>query len=159
MIWPALDRIAYFIATAGFVGRFPVAPGTAGSVAGVAFYALLRFAGGWELEAIALVATFVLGIWSATVAERLLGSKDPGPVVIDEVLGILITFAFLDLNVAGALVGFLLFRAFDVIKPYPAGRLEILPVGFGVMMDDAMAALYSHAALRLLVIAVPGWFD
>jgi phosphatidylglycerophosphatase A len=154
-----IDRIAYFIATAGFVGRFPVAPGTAGSVAGVAIYALIRFAGGWRLEALALVVTFVLGVWSATVAERVLGAKDPGPVVIDEVLGILITFAFLDVNVAGAVTGFALFRAFDVLKPYPAGRLEILPGGLGVMMDDAMAALYSHAALRLLVIALPGWFD
>ena len=153
-----IDRIAYFIATAGFVGRFPVAPGTAGSVAGVAVYALLRFAGGWRLEAAALLVVFVLGIWSASVAERVLGSKDPGPVVIDEVLGILITFAFLDVNIAGAVIGFLLFRVFDVIKPYPASRLEILPGGLGVMMDDAMAALYSHAALRLLVLALPGWF-
>jgi phosphatidylglycerophosphatase A len=154
-----IDRIAYFIATAGFVGRFPVAPGTAGSVAGVALYALVRFAGGWELEAFALVVIFILGIWSAHVAERLLGLKDPGPVVIDEVLGIFITFAFLDVNVAGAATGFFLFRVFDVIKPYPAGRLEILPGGFGVMMDDAMAALYSQAVLRLLVIFLPGWFD
>jgi phosphatidylglycerophosphatase A len=153
-----IDRIAYFIATAGFVGRFPVAPGTAGSVAGVALYALVRFAGGWRLEAAVLVAVFALGIWSAGIAERVLGSKDPGPVVIDEVLGILITFAFLNVNVTGAATGFLLFRAFDVVKPYPAGRLEILPGGLGVMMDDAMAALYSHAALRLLVIALPGWF-
>lgn len=153
-----IDRIAYFIATAGFVGRFPVAPGTAGSVAGVALYAILRVAGGWRLEAAALLTVLVLGIWSANVAERILGAKDPGPVVIDEVLGILITFAFLNVNVAGALTGFLLFRAFDVVKPYPAGRLEILPGGLGVMMDDAMAALYSHAALRLLVIALPGWF-
>jgi phosphatidylglycerophosphatase A len=105
-----------------------------------------------------LIATFVVGIWSASVAERVLGGKDPGPVVIDEVLGILITFAFLDVGVAGAITGFFLFRLFDVVKPYPAGRLEILPGGFGVMMDDAMAALYSHAALRLLVTFKPDWF-
>lgn len=153
-----IDRLAYFIATAGFVGRFPVAPGTAGSVAGVALYGLIRFVGGARLEAAALVVTLVVGIWSATIAERLLGGKDPGPVVIDEVLGILITFAFLDVNALGAFVGFLLFRIADVLKPYPAGRLEILPGGFGVMMDDAMAAIYSHAAMRLLVIALPGWF-
>lgn len=154
-----IDRVAYFIATAGFVGRFPVAPGTAGSVAGLALYALIRLAGDSVVEAAALAITFVLGIWSATTAERLIGGKDPGPVVIDEVAGILITLAFLDVNVAGAAVGFFLFRVFDVLKPYPAGRLEILPGGFGVMMDDAMAAIYSHAALRLLVIFLPGWFD
>ncbi len=153
-----IDRLAYFIATAGFVGRFPIAPGTAGSVAGLFVYGLLRFVDGWRLEAIAMVVTLIVGIWSATIAERLLGGKDPGPVVIDEVLGILITLAFLHVNVLGACAGFLLFRVFDVIKPYPADRLEVLPGGFGVMMDDAMAALYSHGAMRLLVIFLPGWF-
>jgi phosphatidylglycerophosphatase A len=153
-----IERLAYFIATAGFVGRFPVAPGTAGSIAGLALYALIRLFGRAEVEAAALVLTFVLGIWAAHVAERLLGGKDPGPVVIDEVLGILITLAFLDVNVLGGLIGFFLFRLFDVIKPYPAGRLEHLPGGFGVMMDDAMAALYSHAAMRLLLASLPGWF-
>lgn len=153
-----IDRVAYFIATAGFVGRFPVAPGTAGSLAGLALYALIRFAGDTTLEAAALVVTFMLGIWSATAAERLLGGKDPGPVVIDEVAGILITLAFLDVNVAGAIAGFCFFRVFDVLKPYPASRLEILPGGLGVMMDDAMAAVYSHASMRLLIIAIPDWF-
>lgn len=153
-----IDRLAFFIATAGFVGRFPVAPGTAGSVAGLVLYGLLRFVDGDQLEAAALVVTLALGLWSATVAERLLGGKDPGPVVIDEVLGILITLAFLEVNVLGALVGFVLFRVFDVLKPYPAGRMEILPGGFGVMLDDAMAAVYAHASMRLLVIVLPGWF-
>jgi phosphatidylglycerophosphatase A len=153
-----IDRLAYFIATAGFVGRFPIAPGTAGSVAGLVLYGLIRLVDVAAIEPLALVITFVVGIWSANIAERLLGGKDPGPVVIDEVLGVLITFAFLDVNVTGAITGFFLFRVFDVIKPYPAGRLEILPGGFGVMMDDAMAGLYSHASLRLLVIALPDWF-
>jgi phosphatidylglycerophosphatase A len=153
-----IERLAYFIATAGFVGRFPVAPGTAGSVAGLALYALIRLFGSVEVEAAALIATLVVGVWSANVAERLLGGKDPGPVVIDEVLGILITLAFLDVNVLGGIVGFLLFRLFDVIKPFPAAQLEDLPGGWGVMMDDAMAALYSHAGMRLLVVFLPGWF-
>ena len=153
-----IDRLAYFIATVGFVGRFPIAPGTAGSVAGLALYGLIRLVDVAAIEALALAVTLVAGIWSANVAERLLGGKDPGPVVIDEVLGILITLAFLNVNLTGAITGFFLFRVFDVVKPYPAGRLEILPGGFGVMMDDAMAALYSHASMRLLVIALPGWF-
>jgi phosphatidylglycerophosphatase A len=153
-----IERLAYFIATAGFVGRFPVAPGTAGSVAGLGVYGLIRLFGSVEVEAAALVMTLIVGVWSASVAERLLGGKDPGPVVIDEVLGILITLAFLDVNVLGGFVGFLLFRLFDVIKPYPAARLERLPGGWGVMMDDAFAALYSHATMRLLVVFSPGWF-
>jgi phosphatidylglycerophosphatase A len=153
-----IDRLAYFIATAGFVGRFPIAPGTAGSVAGLGVYALVRwFGGGLQLEAIVLVATLVLGIWSAGIAERLLGGKDPGPIVIDEVLGMLITLAFIEVSVGGAVIGFVLFRIFDVVKPFPAGRMENLPGGFGVMMDDAMAGLYAQAVMRLLVAFAPGW--
>jgi phosphatidylglycerophosphatase A len=154
-----IERLAYFIATAGFVGRVPIAPGTAGTVAGLAIYAMVRLWGGIEAETVAIVLTFVLGIWSAQVAERLLGGKDPGPVVIDEVLGMLITVAFLDVNVLGGLVGFCLFRIFDVIKPFPAARLEHLPGGFGVMMDDAMAAVYSHGVMRVLVAFYPGWLS
>jgi phosphatidylglycerophosphatase A len=154
-----IERLAYFIATAGFVGRFPIAPGTAGSVAGLFVYAMIRLVDGPRLEAIMLVLTFVLGTWAATVTERFLGGKDPGPVVVDEVLGMLITLAFLDVNVAGAIVGFMLFRVADVVKPFPSNRFEALPGGFGVMMDDAMAAVYSHVVLRVMVMLLPGWFD
>jgi phosphatidylglycerophosphatase A len=91
------------------------------------------------------------------VTERFMGGKDPGPVVIDEVLGMLITLALLNVNLAGALAGFLLFRVFDVIKPFPAGRFEHLPGGLGVMMDDAMAGIYSHLVLRGMVMVWPGW--
>lgn len=153
-----IERLAYFIATAGFVGRFPIAPGTAGTAAGLAIYALVRLFGNIQAEAAVIVLTFVLGVWSAHIAERLMGGKDPGPVVIDEVLGMLITVAFLDVNPLGGLVGFVLFRVFDVIKPFPAARFEHLPGGFGVMMDDAMAGVYSHVVMRALVAFFPGWF-
>jgi phosphatidylglycerophosphatase A len=154
-----IERLAYFIATVGFVGRFPIAPGTAGSVAGLFVYSLIRFVDGPRLEAAMLVITLVVGTWAANVAERFLGGKDPGPVVVDEVLGMLITLAFLDVNVAGAILGFLLFRIADVVKPFPSNRFEALPGGLGVMMDDAMAAVYSHVVLRVLVMLLPGWFD
>jgi phosphatidylglycerophosphatase A len=99
-----------------------------------------------------------LGVWSAGVAERLFGRKDPGAVVIDEVLGMLLTLAFLDVNLTAAIAGFLIFRVFDVIKPYPAGRLEHLPGGYGIMMDDAMAGIYSHVVLRVMLAYRPDWF-
>ena len=153
-----IDRVAYFIATAGYAGRFPVAPGTAGSIVGVALYALVRQADSWALEGVVVLVTLAAGIWSADVAERLFGKKDPGAVVIDEVLGMLITLAFLDATVAAAIVGFFLFRLFDVLKPFPAGRLEHLAGGYGVMMDDAMAGIYSHVVLRLLLMFRPEWF-
>ena len=81
----------------------------------------------------------------------------PGPVVIDEVLGMLITLAFIPAGWPAALTGFFLFRVFDVIKPYPANRLEKFHGGFGIMADDAMAGVYANLALRLLMWLLPGW--
>ena len=81
----------------------------------------------------------MLGSWSGTVAERHFGTTDPGQVVIDEVMGMLITLFLNPVGWTGALAGFLLFRIADVIKPFPANRLERLPGGIGVMADDAMA--------------------
>ena len=98
------------------------------------------------------------GVWAATVAERFFGGIDPGPIVIDEVLGMLITLAFMPVGLNTALAGFVLFRIFDVIKPFPAGRFESLHGGIGVMADDAMAAVYANLALRAVVHLIPGWF-
>jgi phosphatidylglycerophosphatase A len=83
---------------------------------------------------------------------------DPGPIVMDEVVGMLITLAFIPgLGWSGAVVGFLLFRVFDVIKPFPAGRFERLHGGLGVMADDAMAAIYANMALRGVLWLFPTW--
>jgi phosphatidylglycerophosphatase A len=152
-----MNAVAMVIATAGFVGYFPVASGTAGSLAGLVVFAFVRWIGvpAFELGTIAVV--LVAGIWSATIAERTLNLKDPGPVVIDEVLGMLITLALLPVSVAGVVVGFVLFRIFDVIKPFPAARLESLHGGMGIMLDDAVAGVYAHLSLRLLVALAPAW--
>jgi phosphatidylglycerophosphatase A len=77
--------------------------------------------------------------------------------VLDEVVGMLITLAFIPVGIAGALIGFFLFRLFDVLKPFPAGRLERLHGGLGVMADDAMAAIYANIALRLVLWIRPEW--
>jgi phosphatidylglycerophosphatase A len=89
--------------------------------------------------------------------ERYFGRIDAGPIVIDEVVGMLITLAFIPVGWSGSLAGFVLFRLFDVIKPYPAGRLERLHGGWGVMADDAMAAVYANLALRLVRWLLPTW--
>ena len=145
------------LATAGYVGFFPIAPGTAGSAVGLVVYFAVRMAAHPAAEIGTIVGALLLGIWSAGVVERVLG-KDPGPVVIDEVLGMLVTLALLDVNAAGAIVGFVIFRVFDVIKPYPAGRLEHLHGGTGIMLDDAMAGIYANLVLRLLIFVAPGVF-
>ena len=150
-----LARLATFVATVGYVGFVPVAPGTFGSAVGLLVYAAVRFTESWVVEAAVLVVALVIGIWAADRVERQLG-KDPGAVVIDEVVGMLITLAFLDVNMTGAIVGFFVFRVLDVIKPPPAGRLENLHGGPGIMFDDVMAGIYGHVGMRAAVALFPG---
>lgn len=150
-------RFAMLSATVGYCGYFPVAPGTAGSVAGLLVFGLIRWSDSPLAELLTILAATTLGVWSSTIAERHFHTVDPAPIVIDEVAGMLITLAFLPVGWPGALVGFLLFRLFDIVKPFPAGTLERLPRGWGVMADDVVAGLYAHVALRALWWLAPGW--
>jgi phosphatidylglycerophosphatase A len=110
-----------------------------------------------SLTALIAVVT-VVGVWASGRAARYFGREDPGPVVIDEVAGQLVTFAGTGVGLTGVLAGFVLFRAFDVIKPWPASRLEALPGGFGIMADDLMAGLYANLTLLVLLRLFPGTF-
>src|SRR5712691_5338206 len=172
------DYLALAIATCG-VGYFPIAPGTMGSLVGVGLYLLLRrlalradlamegtdFSRGytywgaslllmWSLPLFTIGLSLV-GIWAASRAERLFGRKDPSQVVIDEVAGQLVTFMFVPLLLTGGIaipIGFILFRAFDIIKPYPIRRVESLHGGLGIVGDDIVAGLYAGAVLALVVL-------
>lgn len=151
-------RVGVALATCGYIGYAPIAPGTVGSAAGLALFALVRSANSVVVEFGVIAAVFLAGVWASTVAERHFGGTDPGPVVIDEVAGMLITLALVPVSLTGAIVGFLIFRLFDVVKPWPAGRFESLPGGLGVMADDGMAALYGNAVLRAVIAVAPaGW--
>ena len=152
-----MTRFAVFIATAAYCGYFPFAPGTVGSAAGLVVYLLVWWTHSPLVEIGLIVVLFGLGVWAGTRAEQYFGGIDPGPVVIDEVVGMLITLAFIPVGWTGALTGFLLFRVFDVFKPYPAGRFEQLHGGLGVMADDAMAAVYANLSLRILIWLAPAW--
>jgi phosphatidylglycerophosphatase A len=103
------------------------------------------------MQALAIVVVVAAGIWSASIAERHFGRTDPGEVVIDEVAGMLVTLFLNPVGWVGAVVGFLLFRAGDIVKPFPARRLERLHGGFGIMADDVMAGIYANLALRLCI--------
>jgi phosphatidylglycerophosphatase A len=138
--------VALALATSAGIGYIPFAPGTFGSLAGLLLWWLLPASWGVQLAVIA--GLFVLGAWSAGVAERHFSSTDPGPVVIDEAMGMLVTLFLNPVGWIGATIGFLLFRASDIVKPYPANRLERLHGGVGVMADDLMAAIYANLALR-----------
>lgn len=152
-----MTRLAVFIATVGYCGYFPVAPGTVGSAAGLVFYLLVWWAQSPVFEAGLILLLFAVGVWAGTTSERYFGGIDPGPIVLDEVVGMLITLAFIPVGIGGALIGFFLFRLFDVLKPFPAGRFEKLHGGLGVMADDAMAAIYANLVLRLVLSIRPQW--
>ena len=152
------ERLGLFVATFGYIGFAPVAPGTVGSAAGVALFYLVRTTDRAWAQGALIVLLLAAGVWAASVAERALGRTDPGPVVIDEVVGMLITLAWIPVTPLGALVGFLIFRVLDVVKPWPARQLEGMHGGLGIMADDAMAAVYGHLLLRGLVLVSPaGW--
>ena len=152
-----LRRIGVFIATCAYVGYAPVAPGTFGSAVGLAVFYAVRHQGTMTVEAGTIVVLLAIGLWAATEAEHHFGGSDPGPVVIDEVIGMLITLAFIPVNLAGAILGFFIFRVLDVVKPWPARRLEHLPGGFGVVLDDVMAGIYGNLAMWGLVRLLPAW--
>ena len=149
-------RLALFICTFGYVGYAPIAPGTAGSIAGLAVYAALRAAGASLWADLAIIAIlFAAGVWSGSLAERHFGGTDPAPGVIDEVVGMLVTLWALPATWTTALLGFVAFRVLDVVKPWPARQLEGLHGGLGMMADDVMAAVYANVLLRGLLWALP----
>jgi phosphatidylglycerophosphatase A len=152
-----VNRVALFLATCGYIGYVPVAPGTFGSAAGLAVFYAVRSSGSTMVELASIVALFAIGVWSATAAEQHLGGVDPGPIVLDEVVGMLITLALIPVSLAGAIVGFFVFRLLDILKPWPAGAFERLPGGMGVMADDGMAAIYGNLLMQGLVRLVPDW--
>ena len=146
-----MDRIALALATALGAGYAPFAPGTFGSAAGLALWWLIPASS--SLQFLTIVVVFAVGSWSGSVAERHFRTTDPSQVVLDEVLGMLITLFMNPVGWIGAVLGFLLFRVADIIKPFPANKLEALHGGVGIMADDAMAAVYANLALRLLLMA------
>ena len=151
-----MHRLGLFVATCGYLGYVPVAPGTFGSALGLVVFFAVRSTGSVTVELSVIALVFAVGLWCGTVAEHHFGGIDPGPVVLDEVLGMLITLALLPVNITGAIVGFVVFRVLDVVKPWPSARFERLPGGLGVMADDAMAAIYANLVMRALIALLPG---
>jgi len=148
--------LPYLCATFFGSGYSPVAPGTAGSAAGLVLIVPLRLLGMPWLDLAAVAIIFGVGVWSATIVERESGKEDPGIVVLDEVLGMLISLLWLPVSWPVVVAAFLAFRVFDIIKPWPAGRLEYLGGGLGIMADDAMAGVYANLLVQALVWSLPG---
>jgi len=150
-------RAAVALASFGYVGFAPVAPGTVGSAAAFLLVVPLRWAASTWLEITAAAVLFLAGVWAARVTETTLGVEDPGPVVVDEVVGMLVSLLWVPWSWTACIAAFLAFRAFDILKPWPTGRLERLPGGWGIMADDVMAGIYANLAVQLLVWWRPEW--
>lgn len=149
-----MKAVALAIATAGGAGYFPFAPGTVGSAVGIVIYLLTRHLDP-SIQVASFVVVCVIGTWASTVAARHFGREDPGYVVVDEVAGQLATLLLLDVGYVGAAIGFLIFRILDIIKPWPANRLEALHGGVGIMADDVMAGAYGWVLMWGLVTLIP----
>lgn len=161
----AADRARWLLITGGGLGLAPIAPGTFGTLPGVMLAMLLGVLWGGVALALALALTaavlLAFGCAQSRFVQRTFEREDPGPFVLDEVVGYLVAAALFtafvrDLSPVGHGVCFLAFRACDVIKPPPARRLEELPGAPGIMLDDVAAGAW--AALLVGIVAGLGWF-
>ncbi len=145
-----MDRIILFFASGFFSGYAPLASGTVGTLVGIAIYILLNQLP-LKLYGILTSAIVVFGIWLSFRAEAILGEKDSGVIVIDEIAGFMVTMFALPMTWQTIVIGFFLFRAFDVFKPFPIRRIDQrLPGGWGVMLDDVLAGVYANLTIQLL---------
>lgn len=143
------------LASAFGAGYAPVASGTVGSFVTVVAIWLLPLT---PLRiAVALVVVILVGIWAGSRVERVLGKKDPGVIVIDEVAGMLLSVILLPRTIPVLITAFLLFRLFDIWKPFPARESQALTGGVGVMVDDLIAGFYTLILIMGALTLFPGW--
>ena len=140
-----------FLASAGFLGYAPVASGTFGTLAGIVLFLALSLLPFWGYLAV-LFVFLALAVLISHRAEQIFGGKDDGRIVIDEVAGYLVTMAGIRPGLTVIILGFLLFRAFDILKPWPVRFIDQkCPGGLGVVLDDVAAGIYSLAVLFVII--------
>jgi phosphatidylglycerophosphatase A len=146
-----ITKAATLIATGFGIGRLPFAPGTWGSLAALPLAWVIAWLFDWRGLVVAATLLFLIGWWAAALASRASGIEDDGAIVVDEVVGQWLTLVVAPTNIAAYLMGFVLFRIFDIAKPWPLQRVdEHVRGGLGVMADDIVAGVY--AAITLLLI-------
>ena len=147
-------KIVEVIATVGYVGRLPIAPGTFGSAVGLLIYSVTPTLP-LVIIFLGLIGFVLFSVWIAGEAEKLFAAKDPGCIVIDEVAGMLVTFFALPRTVFVGIAGFFIFRLLDILKPFPIKFLERqCPGGIGVVIDDVVAGLISNVILRIMLMII-----
>ncbi|NPA51312.1 MAG: phosphatidylglycerophosphatase A [Aquificae bacterium] len=144
------DYLAFLVATGGFVGKIPIAPGTLGTL--VAIPIILIY---WNKGVIAQLsitaAVFFVGLWASIVLVEKYNEKDPEYIVVDEIAGFMITMIAIEPTFVHLALGFVLFRLYDILKPPPIKMFERLPSGLGVMADDIIAGIYAWLCLLLII--------
>jgi len=146
-------NLIIFIATGCYVGKIPFAPGTFGTIFGLIFCYLLSLIHLKSGVIISICIFLPLVAWISSKGEKILKTKDPGEIVIDEIAGIIITLALLPFNTKIVLSGFLLFRLFDILKPFPIKKVEIMfSGGWGILLDDVIAGIYARLILIYFII-------
>ena len=142
-----LGKTALVLSSWFCVGLIPIASGTFGTLAAIPLIFVPNFFGPF----------FGSLFWASDLGQKFLGKKDPSEIVIDEVAGFLVTMFLLPLSWLSLFLGFILFRIFDIIKPFPIRRLEKIKGGAGIVLDDLLAGIYAHIVLRvILVLLKPG---
>lgn len=148
-----MQKIGKFLATLSFVGFIPFAPGTAASLLGVGVYLLVK--GNTPLYLSLTAAFLTLGFWSSSVAEKAFKTKDPRQIVIDEFSSMLLVYLFIPFSLKFLIIGLALFRFFDIFKIPPIKKLQRLPGGYGIMLDDIAAALLTNIILVIIRLCPP----
>ncbi len=145
--------IIKFLASGFYTGYFPVAPGTIGSLVGILVCFLLQDVP-FTTYAIVVILTLIAGIYISGEAEKIYQAKDSSHIVIDEIAGIFFTFIYLPKGISFLLAGFVAFRFFDILKPFPIRLIdEKIKGGWGIMFDDVLAGIYASILIRLI-----GWW-
>ncbi len=145
--------IIKFLASGFYTGYFPVAPGTIGSLVGILACFLLQDVP-FTTYAIVVILTLIAGIYISGEAEKIYQTKDSSHIVIDEIAGVFFTFIYLPKGISFLLAGFIAFRFFDILKPFPIRLIdEKIKGGWGIMFDDVLAGIYASILIRLI-----GWW-
>lgn len=139
-----------FLSTGAFSGYAPVMPGTFGSIIGIVLYVFLSMFS-VPVYLLLTIALVFLSIWISSKAEQLFKKKDASEIVIDEIIGFLITMATFSPDWRYIIIGFILFRIMDILKPYPANWINLkVKGGFGIVFDDVVAGLYANLILQII---------
>ena len=145
------QQIVLFLATGGYLGHMPIAPGTFGSLPGLLI--CLGMSGislGYAILFALVLTGVAIGI--AQQAKELIGGRDPGSIVIDEITGMTVTLLGIPLTPFSLILGFLVFRGFDILKPFPIRLLDHkVPGGAGIVLDDVMAGVYGNVLIRIVL--------